>query len=38
MTVHPIRKAKPKNKLSLKAIIIIIGILIFIIKKIKAGK
>jgi hypothetical protein len=38
MTVHPIRKTKPKNKLGLKAIIIIIGILIFIIKRIKAGK
>jgi hypothetical protein len=38
MTVYPIRKIKPNKKLGLKSIIIIIGILIFIIKKIKASK
>jgi hypothetical protein len=36
MMVHPMRKQKPKSKINLKALILIIVILGFIIKKLRA--
>lgn len=32
MTVHPMKKQKPKSKITLKAIIIIVGLILLIIK------
>lgn len=34
-SIYPIQKPKPKNKLSTKLLIILIGVLIFIIRKIR---
>jgi hypothetical protein len=38
MTVYPMHKKPKKNMLNIKWIILIIGVLIFIIKKLRANK